>query len=499
MLHFGSLIAFLLLISLSLAQNSSSPDLVIELFRHGARAPLHTTYAPDWYDYQLGELTTIGMREHYLIGRALADQYPDILGQNYNLSKIYLRSSVLARSIDSAASQMYGVYEGHGPALNSNSSYPSSRAEPPFISSDIQQINQNLSNSQAIPGGYIPIAPNTTTDEGGVTLLEPTQVCFNLANNILENVLGDEAIQLWEDLAPTRQALQNAGLSVNNPYDLGTLGDALVCDYYDGRTLPGNIDPNSEVYLNVTFARNWYFTQALWGAEQQRQLLSVPLFNYIFKYFDAKAAGTTDFQFMFLSTAETNLIDLLATLNILTADCLMDNYKAQLAGQDVPHPNCNYTEFAASIILEFYNNSGSPTVIFKYNNVPMPVCSGQTECSYDEFKNLVNQSTNGYTPDDYKDDCLGRSLPELQAFLEKAGAAFEAKYNGDKTGLENILEDINEDGEGVIEDISEFVDNVGSDISEHIENIGSDISQGIENVGEDIENVIETIDNIGNN
>ena len=494
MLSLGLFIALLLTLdfaSLSQGQNSTaSPSLVVHLFRHGARAPLKDTYAKDWYSYQLGELTTIGMRQHYLLGAALADAYPDILGQPYNLSKIYLRSSTLSRSDDSATSQLYGVYQGHGPALNQNSSYPSERAFPPFNNPAIQQTNQRLTNAQAIPGGFVPIAANTTSDEGGVTLLEPTQVCFDLVDNILENVLNDEAFELWEDLAPTRQILKNANISINNPYELGTLGDALVCDYYDDRTLPGNIDPQSDVYLNITFARNWYFTQALWGSQQQRQLLSVPLFNYIFNYFDAKAAGSTPLEFMFLSTAETNLIDLLATLNIMTADCLMENYRAQLAGQAVPHPNCNYTEFASSIILEFYDNDGSPSVVFKYNDVAIPLCSGKTECSYDDFKNLVSQSTNGYTLDNYKHECLGRTLPELQTILERAGYAFQAKANGAHQDVDSIVNEItggnsnnNEFGEngedhGFSSILNEAAGGIESDIESAHESVDGFLNKG---------------------
>jgi len=476
----------LLLVSTQ-GQNSSSPDLVIELFRHGARAPLHDTYAPDWYEYQLGELTPVGQREHYLIGKALAAQYPEILGKPYNLSKIYLRSSVLHRSIESAQAQLYGVYEGRGPKLNKKCSYDTDKALPPFESSDIKQINKKLSRRKAIPGGFIPIAANTTTDEGGVTLLEPTQVCFNLIDDILENVLGDESLQLWEDLSETRQTLEDADIDVSNPYDLGTLGDALVCDYYDGRPLPGKIDPDSDVYLNVTFARDWYFLKALWGSDQQRQLLSVPLYDYIFKYFDAKAAGETEFEFMFLSSAETNLIDVLATLNILTPDCLMENYKAELAGKDKPHPNCNFTDFASTILLEFYNNSGSPTVVFKYNNVAIPVCSkDQVECSYDDFKELISQNTNGYSADDYERDCLGRSLPELQSIFQKAGDAFQAKLGGAEQDIKDIVDEITggEIGEGLedaAEDVGEHIDNIGEDIGDHVEDAVEDVTELFDN------------------
>jgi len=475
MLSLGFFIILILIFqfaSLSQGQDShASPDLVIHLFRHGARAPLHEKDADDWYSYQLGELTPVGMREHYLLGTALADAYPDILGQPFNLSKIYLRSSTLHRSIESAASQLYGVYEGQGPALNANSSYPSERAFPPYNSPTIQQTNQNLTNAQAIPGGYIPIAPNTTSDEGGVTLLEPTQVCFNLVDDIIENVISEESFDLWKDLAPTRQALSDAGLSANNPYTLGTLGDVFVCDFFDDRPLPGNIDPNSEVYLNVTFARNWYFMRALWGAEQQRQLLSVPIFNYVFDYLDQKAAGTTELEFMFLSSAETNLIDLLATLNILTPECLMDNYRADLSKEPRPHANCNYTEFASSILFEFYNNSGSSTVVFKYNGVAIPVCSDNVECPYNDFKNFVNQATNRYTPDDYQRDCLGRTLPEFEKIFEKVGDAFEAKYNDGDSDIKGILSEITGDDNGEENGLGDIIDNAVESIGDKIDSI----------------------------
>jgi len=275
--------------------------------------------------------------------------------------------------------------------------------------------------------------------------------------------------------------LEDLGIDAGNPYSLGTFGDAIVCDYYDGRPLPGNIDPNSEVYLNVTFARNWYFMQALWGSEQQRQLLSVPLYNYIFDYFDAKAAGNTEFQFMFLSSAETNLIDLLATLNILTPDCLRDNYLADLGGQERPHPNCNYTEFASSIILEFYNNGGSPTVVFKYNNVAIPVCSDQVECPYSDFKNLISQNTGGYSPDDYQRDCLGRTLPAFESIFERLGDAFKAKTEGAEHDLGDIINDITGNDDN---------DNDNNDNNNNDNNgIGDDIKDAVENVVDDIKDI----------
>jgi hypothetical protein len=84
---------------------------VIEFSRHGARSPIHKTYdAAQWNTS--GQLTAIGMRQHFLIGRELAYRYlgPGKLLNRQELDRqIVVRSTDYDRTIMSAQSQLYGL------------------------------------------------------------------------------------------------------------------------------------------------------------------------------------------------------------------------------------------------------------------------------------------------------------------------------------------------------------------------------------------------------
>src|SRR5690606_38198749 len=126
---------FLLFISVAIT-NSQQPDLVVEVFRHGARAPLNNTYDPNnLWNGQYGELTGVGQRMHYILGMALRKDYPSLLN-NYNPSTIYAQSTDVNRTIMSAYSQLYGIYNGTGPGLAPD--YNASLAAPPYASDDVQ-------------------------------------------------------------------------------------------------------------------------------------------------------------------------------------------------------------------------------------------------------------------------------------------------------------------------------------------------------------------------
>ena len=78
---------------------------VFEVTRHGARGGLHTDYfnesSPLW---RPGELTQVGKRQHYLMGVEVAKRYKDI-----SLGDVYVRSTDVNRTIESAQAHMMGV------------------------------------------------------------------------------------------------------------------------------------------------------------------------------------------------------------------------------------------------------------------------------------------------------------------------------------------------------------------------------------------------------
>jgi len=82
--------------------------LVIEVCRHGARAPQgdSNNLGIEWKE-GFGNLTPIGKRQHYLIGQELRERYINkekLLSEHFNPEEIYVTSSKYNRTIASAYS-----------------------------------------------------------------------------------------------------------------------------------------------------------------------------------------------------------------------------------------------------------------------------------------------------------------------------------------------------------------------------------------------------------
>src|SRR5690349_16745497 len=96
-------IFFHLLLLCGLCYTQPAPNLIIQLFRHGSRAPTSNQYDPSWPTTELGELTYTGMREHYLLGLGYTQEYTNrynssFLPSSYSPSQIYARSTSLNRT-----------------------------------------------------------------------------------------------------------------------------------------------------------------------------------------------------------------------------------------------------------------------------------------------------------------------------------------------------------------------------------------------------------------
>jgi hypothetical protein len=97
---------------------------VLELSRHGARAPVSGKYnwTKSYWEEGYGNLSPMGERQHYLIGAEFRERYVDekILGTHYDPETIEVYSSAVNRTIESAESQLTGLFPmGTGPKLTS--------------------------------------------------------------------------------------------------------------------------------------------------------------------------------------------------------------------------------------------------------------------------------------------------------------------------------------------------------------------------------------------
>ena len=107
------LFALVYLVSISLAEDTLF--FTLTHFRHGARAPIFPSesesddYGMKWTNP--GELTLGGHRMHYLLGVYNRKRYiPKLLPEKFNPHDIYIISSNYNRTVQSALSQLQGLY-----------------------------------------------------------------------------------------------------------------------------------------------------------------------------------------------------------------------------------------------------------------------------------------------------------------------------------------------------------------------------------------------------
>lgn len=101
---------------------ASSGELIFShvLYRHGDRTPV-MAYPTDPYsdisNWQVpwGALTNIGKQQHLALGKWLRRRYGNVLlSEQYTPNEIYIRSTNFDRTLQSAESNLAGLYPPHG-------------------------------------------------------------------------------------------------------------------------------------------------------------------------------------------------------------------------------------------------------------------------------------------------------------------------------------------------------------------------------------------------
>lgn len=97
------------------------------VWRHGDRAPVGNyptdSHGEDAWPFGWGELTELGMRQQYALGKLLRKKYIQnpkysLLSPRYNPKEIYVRSTDVNRTILSAMANLAGMFPEGKPGID---------------------------------------------------------------------------------------------------------------------------------------------------------------------------------------------------------------------------------------------------------------------------------------------------------------------------------------------------------------------------------------------
>ncbi|VDL70163.1 unnamed protein product [Nippostrongylus brasiliensis] len=194
-----------------------------QVWRHGDRTPLKPyptdPYLSYWRQWPQGELTTIGMQQHYTQGVKLRQRYCDTYGLvNKTFTReevggsISIISSSTPRCIQSAAANFAGFY------AESTSTYP---------------------QGSSWPTGWTPV-PIVTRPDNMDHAIETNKDCPRQDELFAARSANEEFVKWWAEHAPTILTItENSGENITDFSALGDLYDVLKIEKeYRGWTMP---------------------------------------------------------------------------------------------------------------------------------------------------------------------------------------------------------------------------------------------------------------------
>uniref|UniRef100_A0A8C5L4F9 acid phosphatase n=1 Tax=Jaculus jaculus TaxID=51337 RepID=A0A8C5L4F9_JACJA len=209
-------LSFLLLLSLPMDPGVLAKDLrsVALVFRHGDRSPIETfpndPHKESSWPQGFGQLTQLGMKQHFELGMYLKKRYANFLNESYKHDQVYVRSTDIDRTLMSAMTNLAALF-------------------PPL---GISIWNPKLP-WQPIPVHTVPVSEDQL-------LYLPFMNCprfQELKSETLKSVEFQERLQPYKDFIETLPAL--SGLTGQDFFEIWSkIYDPLYCEGIHNFTLP---------------------------------------------------------------------------------------------------------------------------------------------------------------------------------------------------------------------------------------------------------------------
>ena len=378
-----------------------------------------------------GELTAIGMRQHYVLGIELRQRYGNFIPSSFDSKRIRCSSTDVHRTIMSANAQLYALFTVNSSSdeLKLRPEYNESYALPP---TNLTTVHEEL-HKFALPMNFQPIPVHVESGRyDNILQAFMPSVCpymKQLASKQRRKILANSEF-LNESRPWVSEAIKNGWIPERNPSSSQALTrtsylfDVIVADYYEGIDIP--IKKDNKHWRQFKYMYNVFHHTLYNGDPLQWQLSSTNFLNQVLTYFRDKAEGNATEEFLLYSCHDSNLVSILTAFNQINLQCIQKGFH-----DGDFDPRCSVPNYASTIFFELWiesENSSDVAVRVIYNDVPLYLCGADKEfCTLDEFAEAVHIATGGLTEDDYIRICNygpdsdPSDLPNTSASVLKVG------------------------------------------------------------------------------
>jgi hypothetical protein len=327
------------------------------------------------------DLTIVGMREHYNLGRQIKKAYPDLIPSSFDHSKIHLIASSTNRTILSVESQLLGMFDlGSGGKIDFNNK---DYYQPPISGFDIPYED----GDSGLPKLFnsVPIK-NPSLEHNYIFSSGSAQICpvFGLKMKDLRLKMIDkyekEFLELYDLLTSNGYDSKSFGKKDKYTYDLALN----VCDYIISNTWNNPNFTVQKLLLDMCQAMVTFDLFGYFFTEEAQITFTSKLNERILKAFEdyTKGVGSKVSLVMF-SGHDTSITAFLNNFFPENSQCILDAYRKgiynggdnEYYGRN-PISGCiDRVRYTANVIMELYTyNQGSDFFVnLKYNNVDIPV------------------------------------------------------------------------------------------------------------------------------
>ncbi|XP_073427070.1 testicular acid phosphatase homolog isoform X2 [Dendrobates tinctorius] len=321
------------------------------VYRHGDRSPIDTyptdPYKDTVWDNGLQQLTQVGIRQQYELGKYLRMRYDQFLSPMYKKEEIYVRSTDYDRTLMSAQANLAGLYPPNG----------------------TQQWHPDIP-WQPIPVHTVPISQDRL-------LKFPSKDCPRFNELMKETIQLPEyqnRMNVWKDFIARIANITGYSVDQADPRRLGTVYDTLFCQKSHNFSLPAWATPDVLETLEAITAFHVTAHMALHKPKEKARLTGGILVDAVLRNFTEAVKKSSLLKMVMYSAHDSTILALQGALGIYS-------------GIHPPYASCH--------IFEFYKESdGSYSVGMFYRNethepyeLALPGCT--SPCPLELFSQLL--------------------------------------------------------------------------------------------------------------